>query len=900
MSLSGKFISNFSSLHRFACCVTTIFIIFITNTGYCQYDTSKQTKTMAKAGDTLSVAADSIKLRGGVIGLDSVATDSLAKADSLKKSGLEERLGIKISRDALPSVVKANARDSAVLDMENDVFYLYGKTQVNYEDMQLNAGQVNYAQATNVVTAAPYDLAKDTGKDRPSFKQGSEKFTYDSMQYNFKSKRAIVRNVSSQYGEGYVSSEQVKRNPDQSIYGWHSVYTTCALDTPHFGIRAKKIKVIPDRVIISGPANLNIEGVPTPIYLPFGLFPASQKQKSGFVLPTYTVEQQRGFGLLNGGYYFYVNDKVDVLAQTNFYTKGSYAVSGVSDYNRMYHYRGALRVSYAYNKTGEEFEPSAAITKDFMVNWQHSSDAKSVPGQSFNASVQAGTSSYYSNNSYDPNQILNNQYQSNISYAKNWQNRPFGLTISALHQQNTKSKQVNVTLPSMNFYVNQFNPFQSKNAVGNHWYDKITTSYTLDVQNRTTFYDSTFNLSTLSLNSFQNGAHHSVPVSASYTILKYVNMSFNVNYNEYWLTNRIYQQFNDATAKIDSVNTNGFYAARDFNTGVNFSSRIYGMKLFPTGALRGIRHVLTPSTGFSYHPDFGKSPFNYYYQARTDTSQLYRTLSPYPTSVVGLPPQGKSATVSFGLNNNLQIKVRSPKDTAAGFKNITLIDGFSIATAYNAAADSFNWSDIGMNFRTSIMDKVNISGTADYSAYAFDYTRGVMIQKLMLDQGTGIGRFKSANVLVGSNFHSKPRGGAKSPTNSQEYARLMRNAGYNEYVDFSIPWSFNFSYTMTVNRQYSGYSFRDSLTLSHSVTLTGELQVTERWKVVMNSGYNFDLKQLTLTNIDVYRDLHCWAIHFQTYPFGPRKSFNFSLNAKSAILQDLKLVRRRDYRDVPN
>jgi lipopolysaccharide assembly outer membrane protein LptD (OstA) len=891
MSLSGKFISKFPSLHRFACCMTAIFIIFITNTAY------SQTKTAILADTTYSIN-DTLKLNKGA--LTSGATDTLSAEDSLKKQNLAERLGIKISKDALPSVVKAVARDSAVLDMQHDVFYLYGKAQVNYEDLQLNAGQVNFVQSTNIVTAAPMNLAKDTGTDRPSFKQGSERFTYDSMQYNFKSKRAIVRNVSTQYGEGFVFSEQIKRNPDQSIYGYHSVYTTCALDTPHFGIRARKQKIIPGRVIVSGSANLEIEGVPTPLYLPFGLFPVSQKQKSGFILPTYTVEQQRGFGLLNGGYYFYVNDKLDAYAQTNFYTKGSYAVSGISNYNNMYRYRGGLRLSYAYNKTGEDFEPGASVSKDFMINWQHSSDAKSIPGQSFNASVQAGTSSFYSNNSYDPNQVLQNQYQSNISYAKNWQNLPFGLTLSALHNQNTQTKQINVTLPSLNFYVNQFNPFQRKNAVGSHWYDKITASYAIDLQNRTTFYDSTFNFSNLSMKDFQNGVRHSIPVSASYTVLRYINMSFSVNYNEYWLTNRIYQGYNDATGKIDSTNTNGFYAARDFNTGVNFSTRIYGMKLFRNGSLRGIRHVLTPNVGFTYRPDFATAPFNYYYQARLDTSRTLSTLSPYPTSLVGIPPQGRAAAVVFGLNNNLQIKVRSAKDTASGYKNITLIDGFGINTAYNAAADSFRWSDIALNFRTNVLDKINISGAASYSPYAFDNGTGRMLPVTNFDYGTGVGRFKSANLSLGSNFHSKPAGGANSPTNSQEYARVMRNAGYNEYVDFNIPWSFNFNYSLNANRQYVRATFRDTMIISHSVTFNGELKITERWKVAVNSGYNFDYKQMTLTSIDVYRDLHCWQMHFFTYPFGPRKSFNFTLNVKSTVLQDLKLVRRRDFRDIPN
>ncbi len=831
---------------------------------------------------------------------DSLGSDSTTAADSLKKKSLEDQLGIRISKDALPSVVKATARDSAILDMEHDVFYLYGKAQVDYEDMQLNAGQINYTQSTNVVTAAPYEAARDSNTEKQAFKQGSEKFTFDSMQYNFKSKRAIVRNVNSQYGEGFVSSQQVKRNPDQSIYGWRSVYTTCALDTPHFGILAKKIKVIPGRVIVSGPANLTIEGVPTPIYLPFGLFPVSQKQKSGFILPTYTLEQQRGLGLLNGGYYFFINDQADALVQANFFTKGSYAVSGLTDYNRLYHYKGAFHLSYAYNKTGEDFEPGAGVDKSFMINWNHSSDPKSVPGQAFNANVEAGSSSFYSQNSYDPNQVLKNQYQSNISYSKNWQNRPFGLTISALHNQNTQSKQINVTLPSMNFFVNQFNPFQRKDAVGTHWYDKITTSYSLDLQNRTTFYDSTLNLSNLSLRDFQNGVKHSIPVSASYNVLRYLNMSFSVNYNEYWFTNRLYEQYDMATHKLDSSQIYSFSTVRDFSAGVNFSTRIYGMKLFRNGGLRGIRHVLTPSTGFTYRPDFANTPFNYYYRSLRDSLGNYATVTPYPNSVVGIPPQGRSASVNMRVDNNLQIKVRNSKDTTTGFKNVTLLDGFSIATAYNIAADSFNWSDINMDFRTNILDKVNISGRATYNPYAFDYGKGKIMKTTMWDEGTGVGRFTTANLSLGTNFHSKQTEESKRRTKSDEYVRVMRNAGYNEYVDFNIPWSFNINYTLTVNKQYVRRRFADSLTLSHAVTFSGELQVTERWKLSLNSGYNFDVKQLTLTSIDVYRDLHCWSMHFFTYPFGPRKNFNFTLQVKSSVLQDLKLVRRRDFRDVPN
>lgn len=892
--LTGKFIPFFSSLGRFLASILVIFTIFLTNAAHSQ---SMPSQTAAKQ-DTTYAGNDTIRLSDKKFAVDSTVVDSAA-IDSSKTASMEQELGIKISKDALPSIVKSVARDSAVLDMEHDIFYLYGKAQVNYEDLQLNAGEVSYAQATNVVTAAPYRYEKDTAKERPSFKQGQEKFSYDSMQYNFKSKRAIVRNVSTQYGEGYILSEQIKRNPDQTIFGYHSVYTTCALDTPHFGIRARKQKVIPGRVIVSGSANLEIEGVPTPLYLPFGIFPVSQKQKSGFILPTYTMEQQRGFGLLNGGYYFHINEKVDAFAQANIYAKGSYLVGGTTNYNNLYHYRGTFRTSYALNKTGEDFEPNASITKDFMVNWQHTSDAKAIPGMSFNANVQAGTSSFYANNSYDPNLVMNNQYQSNITFNRTWSHRPFGLTISALHSQNTQNRQVNVTLPSMNFYVNQFNPFQRKNAIGDHWYDKITASYSADIQNRTTFIDTTFSFSNLSMRDFQNGIRHSVPVSATYTVLRYLQMSFNVNYNEYWQSSQIIQGYNDATSRLDSQVKDGFFASRDFNTGVSFATRIYGMKLFKKGTLRGIRHEVRPGIGLSYRPDFATPPFNYYYLTRLDSSRTERYVSPYPASVIGGPPQGKAASVGLTLGNNVQIKVKSKKDTTAAFKNIPIIDALGFATSYNAAADSFNWSDMVMDFRTSILQKVNISGGARYSHYALDYGTGRELKETMFQHGTGMGRFKAANVSLSTNFHSKPKNN-RNPTQAEEYARVMRNAGYDEYVDFNIPWSVNVTYTMNIDRRYSSFSYSDTNLLSHSLTFTGELQITERWKLAVNSGYNFDYKQLTMTSLDLYRDLHCWQMHFFTFPFGPRKQFSFTLNVKSTVLQDLKLTRRRDFRDLPN
>ncbi len=887
MNLCGKIISKFVWLHTPAIIMAVIFIFTLTN-AYSQTAITTTTDSIKHISDTVKI--DTLSAKNNT--KDSVANDTTTR------SKVEKDLGIKISKDALSSVVKADASDSAVMDMRKNLFYLYNNAKVKYEDKQLDAGRIVYDQATGIVTAEPLTDTITSATLRPSFTQGADKFTYDSVQYNFKSVRLIGRNVRSQYGEGYMYSEQIKRNPDQSVYAKYSIYTTCALDTPHFGIVARRIKVIPGRVIASGSANITIEGVPTPLFLPFGIFPISQTQRSGFVLPTYTIEQSRGLGLINGGYYFYLSDHADLLTEANIFSKGSWAISSLSNYMSRYHYSGNFSFAYAYNKTGEDYEQGSSITKDFRLVWRHQSDAKAKPGQTFNVSIDAGTNSYYSNNSYDPNKILQNQYSSNVSFSKNWQGTPFSFTMSARHSQNTANRTIQMTLPEMNFFIAQINPFQRKTSIGSHWYDKITVSYTVHALNTATFVDSTFGFNSLAQNNMQNGLSHSIPISASYTVFRFINMSFSVNYNEYWLTDKLYEQYNNTNLKIDSADTHGFYTARDFNTGVQFTTRIYGTKFFKSGRIKGIRHVLTPNVGFTYRPDFGASPFNYGYYTHLDTTSVLRYLSPYSTSVVGYPQLGKQGAINFGINNNLQMKVRSNKDTVTGYKNISLIDGFSINTGYNLAADSFQWSAIAVGFRTNVLDKVNITANATFDPYALDYNTGRRLPQTLWDMGGGIGRFTSATVALGSNFHSAPKSGDTKTTNSEEYNRIMHNNAYNDYLDFHIPWSLNLSYALSVNSNWTPFSKSDTLVYTQNIMFSGDFNLTERWKVTVSSGFDFTNHQLTLTQLGIFRDLHCWQMSMTTIPFGPRKNYTFTLNVKASALQDLKLLRRRDYRDA--
>lgn len=899
MNLCGKVILKFC-LNRSILAVCFIFFASIlTNTVFAQVDKSASFE-IPLPDDTTSYAdspeADSIIA-------DSLSGDTIAK-DTVSRQNLEERLGIKISPDALPAVVTSEASDSAVLDMKRNIFHLYGSAKVSYEDMQLTAGKIIYNQEENLVTAGPLHDT-DTAvalKDRPSFTQGQEKFTYDTLQYNFKSKRAIVRNARSQYGEGYVYSMQVKRNPDQSIYGYNNVYTTCALDDPHFGIAAKKIKVIPGKVVASGPANLLIEKVPTPLFLPFGLFPISQGQRSGIILPTYTLEDARGLGLVNGGYYFAINDHVDLKLMANLYSKGSWNTGFVTGYINKYRYQGDMSFSYAYNKTGESYEPEAVIQKDFKINWNHRSDPKSRPGVSFNASVNAGTATYNQNNTYTVNQILENQLTSSIAYSKAWQNKPYSLSVAARHSQNTQSRLVDITLPEFTFFITNISPFQNKSSAGTHWYDKITASYTVTGKNQTSFYDSTFSFKTLSADQFQNGIVHNIPIGASYNVLRFINMSFNVNYNEYWLTQKMHRFYNYEGDTVQRNIDRGFYTARDFNAGMQLNTRVYGMKLFKKGKIAGIRHVLTPSTGFTYTPDYAAAPFSYGYRTIVDPRSPPVYLPLFEGSIPGTPGYGQfgnfSSLVTFGLDNNLQVKMRTQNDST-GFKNIRIIDNFAFTSSYNIAADSFNWSPVGVRFATNVLNIFNVQANATYDLYPID-TSGRRVNRLMADNGMGLARFTSGYIGVDASFRSKPAGSNenKPAAATDEFNRLMQYGSYNDYLDFNVPWTFRFSYTMNVSRNFLTESKKDTLVLNHAVIFGGDFNLTPRWKVTFNSGYNITDRQLQITSVNIVRDLHCWVMSLGAIPFGPNKNYNFTLNVKAAVLQDLKLVRRRDYRDA--
>ena len=799
---------------------------------------------------------------------------------------------IRLSKDKLEQEVSYNAYDSIVYDADTKKLILYQKANITYDDIKVNADYVEYQQDSSTLMAMERIKRPRDSVDKPRLTQGTESSTFEKLQYNFKSKRALVENAYSQYGDGFILSQQVKRNNDETINGFRSIYTTCNAEVPHFGIAARKIKIIPNKVAVSGSANLVIEEIPTPLILPFGMFPLKKGQKSGFKLPTYDVSQNLGFGIREGGYYFAINDHWDFLALADIYALGTWRAGFKSTYAYRYRFNGQLAFNYAYNKIGEPSEPGYSANRNFMLNWSHSISPNVMPGASFSASVNIGSSKYQVRNTYDPNLYLNNNYTSNISYSKSWTGKPFNFSVAARHNQNTQTGEIQITLPQMNFTVNQVFPFQfRKDIIKPRWYERITASYNVEAINNVRFYDSTFSNGGLAPGNFQNGMKHSVPLSANYQVAKYINTAFSASYTELWYTERSLKQYNFVDGKLDTARERGFYTARYFDAGVNASTRIYGMKTFKKGSIKAIRHVLTPAVNMNFRPDFAAPRFGYYYNTFTDANYNTQLVSYFDGTYYGAPPRGKIGGIGFSLGNNLQMKVRSKKDST-GTKKINLIDGLTLSSFYNLAADSFQWSNLNISYRTTLFESINLAGSASFDPYRIDSVTGRRLPETNWSMNKKLYRFDNFNIALNGSLPLKKKTRALNPEQQSAVGSQL-----SAYADFNIPWSLNVNYNVNVRKSYIPARSKDTFLVNQDLNFFGDVNLTPNWKIGLRSGYDFRTKQISFTSFDIYRDLHCWEMRLNLIPFGERKSYNFALNVKASVLQDLKLNRRKDFRD---
>ncbi len=841
---------------------------------------------------------------------DTLANDTTVKiiADTTIESKNKTKLDFKVER---------TARDSIIQDLKAKKAYLYGDAVVTYGDITLKAAYIEFDFNTNTVYAK--GMPDSTGKiiGIPEFTQGDETFKAMEIHYNFDTKKGVIKSVNTEDEQGFLHGTKVKKEPDNSVNVKSGYYTTCNIpDHPHFEFRFSKARVIPKDKIVTGPVYLEIEGVPTPIALPFGFFPNNTQRQSGVVIPTYGESPKRGFFLEGGGYYWHINDYLDLKLTGDIYTRGSWKVSPMLRYKKRYKYSGSFSAGYARNILGVKGEPDYSNSRDFSIRWSHRQDPKARPRSSFTANVNIVSSNYITYNTVSVNDYLSNEFQSSVAYQTNWAGKYF-LTVNASHRQNTKTHAVNVTLPELTFSVNRFYPLRSKKGGKKRFYEDLSISYAMNAKNTLSATDSTF-FEPEVFQSMKNGIIHKIPISLPAKVFKYFTLSNSVNFTDrmyasqldrYWTNDTMISGGDTIAGYVKTDTIPGFNNIFDFNISSSLSTKLYGMLLFKKGPLRAVRHVLTPSLGFSYTPDFGAENWGYYdyYYDTTGKKIIY---SKYDQYLYGTAPSHKSGSLNFSLANNLEIKVPSKKDTVTGLKKVKLIENFTISGSYNFALDSLNMSPISMSGRTRLWKNFTIQYSSRWNPYAVD-SAGHTINEFEWNVSRKLLRRENTSwnlsfnlALNDKTFNKKKKGKEKKiPPNANlqgDDSELEEIRQYpDEYIDWTIPWSLNLRYNFRYSNvlSYVDMTWTPEKTIVQTLSFNGNINITPKWKFTFQSGWDFTNKQLAYTSVNLYRDLHCWEMRFSWIPIGPRKSWNFSINAKASLLQDLKLTKKKDFRD---
>ena len=856
--------------------------------------------------------------------VDSLSSDSLVNADSLAMDSLA--LDTTPKKEPLDAPVIYEASDSIVFT-KGGFAHLYGSGKVNYQNIELTSQLITMNMDSSTVFAR--GVADTTGVEQgtPVFKDGETPYESKMMRYNFKTKKGFINSIVTQQGDGYVTSEESKKGANDEIYMRHGKYTTCDNhDHPHFYLKLSMAKVRPKKDVVFGPAQLVVEDVPLPIAVPFGFFPFSSSYSSGFIMPTYGDEMNRGFYLRDGGYYFAISDQFDLKLLGEIYTKGSWGLSAASTYNKRYRYSGYFNASYLVTKTGEKNMPDYMVSKDFRVQWSHRQDAKANPNSTFSASVNFTTSSYDKSSLstlYDPlSSYSNNTKASSISYSRNFPE--IGLNLSGTFNitQNTQDSSVNMTLPDLNITLNRIYPFKRKNSAGDQkWYEKISFQYTGALTNKVNTKDNL--LFKTPFSKWETGMRHSIPVEATFSLFKYINVTPSFQYTERWYTRKVMQHYDYTLKEAVKDTINGFNRVYDYNMSVSMNTKLYGMykPLFMKSKEITIRHVVTPSVSYTYTPDFGASRFGYYENyVYTDEDGEVRMVeySPYSGMPYGVPGQGVSQNISMSLKNNLEMKMASDKDTT-GYKKISLIDDLTGQLSYDIARK--RWSDLTLNARLKLTKNYTFNMNARFKTYAYKFDEnGRVVESDRTEWSYGrFGRFDgysgSLSYTLNNETFKKWFGkgdeedgknkGKKEDTDSEEDEedeelntnqntqpkRKTEDAKIDSdgYLAFQLPWSLSLSYSYRIQedrtKDINIKTMRYPYSFSHQVNISGNVKLGSRWNITYSSGYDFDTKKISMTQMNITRDLHCFNMSCGLV-FGPFTSYNFSIRANSTMLTD--------------
>lgn len=863
---------------------------------------------------------------------DSIYLDSLNRQ---KKNGID-------------APVTFSANDSMVYDAQNKTAFLYGTSNVKYENMDLKSERIYLNMDSSLVHATGVrDTATKGLTGIPVFSMGSDNYESDTMAFNFKSKKGLIQNVTTQQQEGFLSSQLSKRNDKGEIFLKHGRYTTCDKDCPDFYIALSRAKVRPGKDVVFGPAYLVVADVPLPLAIPYGFFPFSKKYSSGFIMPSYGDESTRGFYLRDGGYYFALSDKWDLKLLGEIYTKGSWGLSVATNYRKRYRYNGTFYAAYQDTKTGDKGLPDYTRQQSFKIQWSHRQDQKASPYSSLAASVNFATSSYERNNLgslYNPQTLTQTTRTSSVSWGTNFSSIGLSLSATANLNQNMSDSSIALTLPDLNISLSRFYPFKRRHAVGaERWYEKISVSYTGQISNSINTKEDRLLRSNL-IKDWRNGMQHRIPVSGNFTLFNYINVSPSFNFTDRMYTNKVTKSWNRATQKEVSDTTYGFHNIYNWDLSLSASTKLYGMfipnrKIFGD-KIQAIRHVITPSVSFSYAPDFGSSRYGYYstYQrTNADGSVELVDYSPYSNGLYSVPGRGKTGNVSFSFDNNIEMKIKSDKDST-GIRKISIIDNLGFRMSYNMAAKEKPWSDLSVDLRLKWWKNYTFNLNAVFASYAYELdSNGKPYVGNHTYWGMGkIGRFQGMSQNISYTLTPEKikklfgGGGDDDDTKSKrndpeaegvdtdiesnvdddmiEGQRSARRKGSGHkaktdddgYMSFSMPWSITFGYGITMREsndinRFNYKTMRYPYTFSQTLNFSGNLRISDGWNISFSSGYDFEHHALSMTTASLQRDLHCFNMSCQVV-LAPYTSYNFTFRCNASTLTDaLKYDKRSGY-----
>jgi hypothetical protein len=849
--------------------------------------------------------------------------DTLAvRQDSVKKDTILTNI-IKPSAHAVDKQVTYKAADLIKRDIANKRVILVKDAVVNYGDIEIKADSIAFDMTTNILFAIGRVDTSGKVVGSPVFKEGTQEFECKELTYNFKTKKAVVKNIITKQADGLLHSNFTKLLEDGTSNILRSTYSTCDADTPHFYINLPKAKVYPGEKIVSGPGNMVLEGIPLPLILPFGYFPVNTKKAaSGILFPQFGEERERGYALTDGGYYFALSNYFDATLKGSIYTNGSWLATAQANYRRLYKYSGNFNFNYANNISGHEGLDDYSVSKNYKIGWVYTQDPKSSPGSRFSASVNMSSSGYEKNNSYVVSDHVTTQKQSSVSYSKSWEGTPFNLAMSMNQSQNSKNNTVMLNLPKGNFNVARIYPLKGKNSTGTtKWYQELQFQYSAAFDNQINTYDSLLFTKAV-WDTMNNGFKQDIPVSLQIRPFRNFSISPSVTYSAVIYSRKTHKYWDDKTDEVVTESTKGFYYGQAVNPALSasYNPQIFGMYTFtnPDARLQAIRHVMKPSIGFSYIPAIPGLSTDMYEQVQVDsTGKKFQEYSIYQGNIYGTPSLSKkSGIISLGLVNIIEGKMFTRDDTTGKPKKIKIIDNLGVNTSYNVFADSMKWAPLTTSLRTTVFNNFNISANSIFSMYALDskgrpygaYLFSTTGKLLRMTSFTTSVDFSLSQLLAGDK--TKTKTGNTSNTGADMFnqgyenepgmgnQRGQMNKGQSAvprdaygYQEFDMPWSMNVSYSFNYSKP--GYKS----TITQAVSVNGNVSPTKMLAITYTSGYDFTAKQITMTSLGIRRDLHCWEMNINWFPIGSMKGWNFTIKAKSSVLGDLKYNRRKDYHD---